>query len=761
LVALAVGVAVVGPLAMAAPSFASNAPGEPAAGGACISTDGKISGRGGTLQLWAQYDLANAFATDVCGSVAADPNANATVNASNPQSGDITDPGFPFYDNRVTGYNQFGQNWETAYNYPNAQNFGASGANAAIGSGAGQAAIDCRAEAFSTSDIPVTPQQFSVIDGPVTTTGEFTFTPAAGSAFTSSKNCTPESGVPLPLVNPFTPNGPYPNAGDQQGGALVIPDLLSAISTFANLPTTCATGQVALTQADVAGIWSGAFTNWNQISAFGGKAACNVPITLVVRSDNSGTSQGFLNYLADSNGYGYDSGACYTANHDSPEIGAGNGLGAQQNDQYNYGNNYYWPQGSAKNGVNLSANAASGGAPAPTGVASGCSGLESSTNPGGPALIKVTGSVNGAAGYADLADTLQDTTDYTSTVTGDSIVTFELPNSTTGAATSPGTTGATGSSNCTTSAGLPGSGGANGAVGLGGQWNLSLYSAATDAKGAQAQDDVAYWKEGASYPACTLSWLLAWSGEDGNSPSAPSTANASAVTIPAAGTQFSLAISPTAGIAPAPGATATTVGYAPQDSWLSIDPTTGAATTTPSSAVTVPAGGANGISGPFTLPVASAAGLPAYGSFTDATNGLTFTYNGISANNLTGVLVNASGGGQVLSTADTLTFGDTFTVNVVTATSATLTPLAPVSGTTIPSGAAVTAPFGTGGPEAGLTPDQRRTLYDYVTYVESPLGQAALNAGISTVGNPALVGNYQALPASWLATIDSGFQGNY
>ena len=49
-----------------------------------------------------------------------------------------------------------------------------------------------------------------------------------------------------------------------------------------------------------------------------------------------------------------------------------------------------------------------------------------------------------------------------------------------------------------------------------------------------------------------------------------------------------------------------------------------------------------------------------------------------------------------------------------------------------------------------MTADQRRTLYSYMTFVLSSLGQSILPNN-----------NYASLPATWQPAILAGFQHNY
>jgi hypothetical protein len=147
-------------------------------------------------------------------------------------------------------------------------------------------------------------------------------------------------------------------------------------------------------------------------------------------------------------------------------------------------------------------------------------------------------------------------------------------------------------------------------------------------------------------------------------------------------------------------------------------------TTTANGAQTVAAGGALVTNGPLTS-------WPATG--TVSINGSTFTYTGKSGNSLTGV-----------NPGVTVANGDTVTL-VSTKSAATSTTVGITGGclTTTGTGSAIT-------PEVGMTNDQMRTLYSYMTYVLSPLGQATLATQ-----------TYDQLPATWLGLETQGFQTNF
>jgi ABC-type phosphate transport system substrate-binding protein len=511
----------------------------------------------------------------------------------------------------LSGGTNYGQNWMTAYNYPSAQALGASGADAAIGSGAGQTAIGCFAESFAGTDIPVTATQIGNINNG-------TYTSGSGGTESNGKYCNPVSSTAGALVTPFTPQPTFPNPGDSVGlspsGIMVVPIGISAVSVFANLPTSC--GTTTLTNADMENIWGGTYTNWDQVP---GLSSCNLAITRVVRNDNSGTTQSVDNYLAAISSYG-SSGVC-----------AGNTLATasswknvQNNQALNGTNANIWPQGS------------------------GCSTLTNSGSPGGPSLITDVETTNGAIGYADLSDAQQDTNGFKSKVSGDTIDEFSVQasNSATNFQSPRSGTG----SNCTTTESAPGTG--NAAVGVGGSWNLLAQTSAN-----QGASDISYAREGSTYPICSLTWDMVWTGDDGNGANSetPAPANLSAV---AAGAKS-----------------------------IPLDSSTIA-----------------GVPDSFTSSAAN-------GSITVA--GDTISYTGLDAS--TDTLTGVSGVTNAISPETSFTY-----------------------------------PSGTGGPEANLTADQRRTLYSYFTYLTSP---AAQNSETSA--------GYAPLPTPFLNLIRQGFQANF
>jgi hypothetical protein len=211
------------------------------------------------------------------------------------------------------------------------------------------------------------------------------------------------------------------------------------------------------------------------------------------------------------------------------------------------------------------------------------------------------------------------------------------------------------------------------------------------------------------------------------------------------------------GITAGSGAAGTLTGVSGGTSGATIAP---GATAAPVAAPQV-MGSSGGSPGVYTLPVSQLAvsstlGFPYSGSMTvsDSAGTQTLSYTGIDGNTLTGV----SGGtaGATIFSGVTLTapLSETLSYTGITAGTSPAGTLMGVtggdSGVTIADGAALSFPQGTGGPEANLSADQRRTLYSYFTYVTSPAAQATEVAA-----------GYAPLPAAWLTAIRSGFQGNF
>src|SRR5262249_16851829 len=135
--ALALGAGALCSLAFASSAMATVLPaaGTPLAGNNCAvtssaSTDGKISGRGATLPLYAGNAFMQDYSRDVCGAVPADTAANTYTPpaGTNEPTGDPTDPSNPV--DAFTGASPqptYNADYMTAYNYPAAQDKGGTG----------------------------------------------------------------------------------------------------------------------------------------------------------------------------------------------------------------------------------------------------------------------------------------------------------------------------------------------------------------------------------------------------------------------------------------------------------------------------------------------------------------------------------------------------------------------------------------------------------------------------------------------------------
>lgn len=157
---------------------------------------------------------------------------------------------------------------------------------------------------------------------------------------------------------------------------------------------------------------------------------------------------------------------------------------------------------------------------------------------------------------------------------------------------------------------------------------------------------------------------------------------------------------------------------------------TAPATTASGAAQTIPA------TNPWSLQVTSVAGFPATGTVT--VDAQTLVYSGL--NTTTNQLTIASGGtaGTAINAGDAVT---------LLSTHSAATPSTPgITGACLTA----TGSASTITPEIGMTNDQMRTLYSYMTYVLSPLGQANLASQ-----------TYDQLPGGWLSLLAQGFQNNF
>jgi hypothetical protein len=387
--ARALGVAGITALGLGAAGSLIDAPvslaNAPTTGAACQSSDGKINARGSTLQSWLQEDLIGAYASDVCGYVSAtatgaaegnlqdsnnlyfqDTNAGTGPASGTPTDQDPTDPyttsvattpnAAPFVNTSGTTEPYYKSDWMISYNPYEAYNYSATGSTQ------GRAAIGCRTDAFTGTDIPYVMGDWNAING-VTSNGD-NGAPSEEAGLLG-KNCAPtKPGAPAPFDSTFytsspaeswtpafeaEPSGGFGNQSDPQGAAnpvtfagsptggalLSFPVGISAVGFPLNLQTGtngsgkaeyCGTTSttkpaVDLSVADIAGLLGGVITNVEQLdggSGYGGSGtyalgtntyndagenpallSCNITVTRVVRYDGSGTTQAVLNFLND------------------------------------------------------------------------------------------------------------------------------------------------------------------------------------------------------------------------------------------------------------------------------------------------------------------------------------------------------------------------------------------------------------------------------------------------------------------------------
>ena len=107
---------------------------------------------------------------------------------------------------------------------------------------------------------------------------------------------------------------------DKYGSFVYIPEIAGAISVQYNVPGIT---NLKLTGATLAKIFSGKITTWNDpaIAADNGSAGPNLPIQVFVRSDKSGTSGVFTDYLSKVDAADWTAGATQTFPTDKGQIG--------------------------------------------------------------------------------------------------------------------------------------------------------------------------------------------------------------------------------------------------------------------------------------------------------------------------------------------------------------------------------------------------------------------------------------------------------
>jgi ABC-type phosphate transport system substrate-binding protein len=254
----------------------------PPAGVNC-QADGKISGRGATFAWFAQWNFMRLYRSDVCGPV------SDTAGPGGASTGDT----MVLYNGTNGADTQVAGNQGAFIGALAAGNFTAG---ALTGSGNGRNSQICRATAFGGSDAPYTASQLATMD-----------------AVPANSNCTGSfdpSGTASDYFDPFNPTvSPYPNAADTQAPIMSFPIAVSDVAVIVNFNATasgtntaanatCRSGALNLTPAQVSRLMGGDILNWSSvIPGCLTTTGAEIPIKRVVRRDNSGTSQIFLNYL--------------------------------------------------------------------------------------------------------------------------------------------------------------------------------------------------------------------------------------------------------------------------------------------------------------------------------------------------------------------------------------------------------------------------------------------------------------------------------
>lgn len=85
--------------------------------------------------------------------------------------------------------------------------------------------------------------------------------------------------------------------GAQHTQMTQFPTVVGNVAVIFHNSSVSATQKVYLTEAELCNIWTGKITNWHQLVRSTGAPYPSKPITLVYRSDSSGTSFGFSNHL--------------------------------------------------------------------------------------------------------------------------------------------------------------------------------------------------------------------------------------------------------------------------------------------------------------------------------------------------------------------------------------------------------------------------------------------------------------------------------
>jgi ABC-type phosphate transport system substrate-binding protein len=218
--------------------------GAPPTGADCQTSDGKIDGRGSTLQEEPQQQLlSKSFTAQAC-------SKEVPVQA----------PGDPAERTMV------------AYNYLAAKE------HSATGSGAGLQAMGCRTDDFAASDIPYSQGELvKTLDGLPLAPGE----------------CEVATG----FETPFTPFGPWPSAEDHEARMMAFPIGGSSAAILVHLTSVSCGGveppsTFEFTPTELSRIFGGDALTWNDeelVKNNPGLSVCTAAIARIVDQNNSGT----------------------------------------------------------------------------------------------------------------------------------------------------------------------------------------------------------------------------------------------------------------------------------------------------------------------------------------------------------------------------------------------------------------------------------------------------------------------------------------
>src|SRR6202167_4429247 len=251
LAALLIGLSAVCCMVLADISFAAVP-----AGLDCRYSDGKIDGRGSTMQTVLQREYIKVYGEEFCGNVAeqytGDPAGNAMI----------------------------------AYNYPKSveSNF--------TGSGSGVAAAICRTDDYAGTAIPYDREELESLNGE-----------PQGILMCE------ELILHIHFEPPFQPDtAPFPNSNDIAAPVMTLPIGGSAVTVAVHLTGgtggSCPTGTVPttlkFTPKEVSRLYGGDITAWNDpelVATNSSLSNCTGSVTRVVREDKSGESDILKQYL--------------------------------------------------------------------------------------------------------------------------------------------------------------------------------------------------------------------------------------------------------------------------------------------------------------------------------------------------------------------------------------------------------------------------------------------------------------------------------